>query len=380
LFICGSDLIQESKKSSKNPKISIIVSSFNASSKLKVFLNRLSMCPELLTGEAEILLIDANSFSPDAHLAVGIADELGISLRSIRLHRRITIQEAWNYGILNARGEFLSFLGVDETIHPTALTELSQVLEHDQNVDWVMSNTIVTEVDGNGCFMKDVMIYNRKDADVASPFLETCYVSYVGGMYRKNIHQKFGYYDPTFKGAGDTEFKSRVLPSLKVSYLNKTLGEFLNYPEERTTATERVELEDIRAWYIFRTPGGLKYQTSLAGVSFLESLGTGTLGYRKSYCGHLSTDIEMASAIWKIAKSENYQINEGLMSELENANQQMEALRKFLGFNTHKHGRLKFLTFVSLTRWFDIEGRKNAAKGARRMRLDNMLEQHIWYW
>ena len=370
----------ESENLGRVPKISIIVSSYNATTKMRVFLERLSLCPELLNGTAEVLLIDANSNSPDAEVAVRIANELGVALRAIRVRRRITIQEAWNFGITKARGRYLSFLGVDETIYPNALTELASALDMDNSIDWVMADSIVTEVGNDGEYIRDIMKYERRGAEIASPFLETCYVSYVAGMYRRDIHERFGYYDPTFRGAGDTEFKSRVLPSLKVHYLNSTLGEFLNYPEERTTANEKVELEDIRAWYIFRTIGGLKYQTSLAPEDFLENLGRKSLGYRKSYCGHISTDIEIASAVYQISKLGKHGLTESLLSELRNADQQLQSLRIFLGYGPRKWSSLNLKRLISLTKWFDSENRKSATKGARRMRLDNIFEQHIWYW
>ena len=52
-------------------------------------------------------------------------------------------------------------------------------------------------------------------------------------MYRKSIHERFGYYDSTFKVAGDTEFKSRILKFINVAYINENLGIFLNYPDDR---------------------------------------------------------------------------------------------------------------------------------------------------
>lgn len=379
-FSFTSSHISKSKYFKSSPKISIIVSSYNAASKMEVFLKRLSLCPELLNGTAEILVIDANSDTPDSKKAVEIANKLGIALRAVRVSKRITIQEAWNFGISKAQGEYLSFLGVDETIYPTALTDLASRLDSDDSIDWVMADSIVTEVGSNGQFIQDVMKYARQGADIASPFLETCYVSYVAGMYRGNIHKRFGYYDSSFRGAGDTEFKSRVLPSLKVSYLDSTLGEFLNYPEERTTATERIELEDIRAWYIFRTIGGLKYQASLAGEDILEKLGRSALGYRKSYCGHISTDLNIASEIYELTKSGEYRMSGSLLKELENSSQQLKSLHILLGFSASKKNAISFWRFMLLVRWFDIDRRKSSSKGAHRMRMDNMFEQHVWYW
>lgn len=380
VFTFDTTSILESKALGSAPRISIIVSSYNGSSKLRVFLGRLSLCPELINGTAEVLLIDANSDSPDSEIAVKIANELGIALRAVRVHRRITIQEAWNFGITNARGSYLSFLGVDETIYPTALTDLGSALDMDKSIDWVMADSVVTEVGNDGEFIRDIMKYDRSNAQKSSPFIETCYVSYVAGMYRKDIHERFGYYDPNFRGAGDTEFKSRVLPSLKVHYLNSTLGELLNYPEERTTASERIELEDIRAWYIFRTIGGLRYQASVAPGEFLENLGRNSLGYRKSYCKHISTDIEIASCVYQIAKFGNHGLEKSLLSQLRNADQQLQSLRIFLGYGSHYWSALSFRQFLSLMKWFDVGERKSATKGSRRMQSDNIFEQHFWYW
>ena len=375
-------LVSESKTRNMgtNPRMTIVVSSFNAVPKIEHFLKRLSLCPELMNGTAEILLIDANSDSPDAEFAVEVGNKLGLSLRAMRVDRRISIQEAWNFGIMNAKGDYLSFLGVDETIYPNALADLAFQLDSDVSIDWVMADSIVTEVGEEAGFIQDIMKYSRQDADMSSPFLETCYVSYVSGMYRKNIHEKFGYYDSTFKGAGDTEFKSRILPSLKVKYLDSTLGEFLNYPEERTTATERIEIEDIRAWYIFRTQGGLRYQASLSSPDFLENLGKSSLGYRKSYNTHTSTDLELASSIYKVAISGSYNLSKSLLNELENADRQLQSMRIFLGYGRRRWHFLGIRRFLLLAKWFDVEGRKSAIKGGRRMRMDNMFEQHIWYW
>lgn len=370
----------DSNNLSKEPKVTIIVSSYNASAKMGVFLEKLSLCSELLDGHAEILLIDANSNTPDYLTALRIANLLGMSLRSIRVNRRISIQEAWNFGIVNSTAPYLTFLGLDETIYPNAIRDLSSALDMQSSIDWVMGNSIVTEVDDEGNHVRDIHKYDRSGAELGSPFLETCYVSYVGGMYRRNIHERFGYYDPSFRGAGDTEFKSRVLPSLKVCYLNSTLGEFMNYPEERTTATELIEIEDVRAWYIFRTPGGLMYQAGLAEENFLESISRCSLGYRKSYCAHESTDLELASASLQVIQRKKINVNRETILDLENANQILKSMRVTLGYSSSNSKNLGPIRFFNLLKWFDRSERRSLLKGSLRMRFDNMFEQHSWFW
>ena len=61
-----------------------------------------------------------------------------------RSHARETIQAAWNRGIGLARAPYLVFLGADETLYPETLEVLARELDENPDVDWVMSNSLVT--------------------------------------------------------------------------------------------------------------------------------------------------------------------------------------------------------------------------------------------
>src|SRR5262249_52898 len=104
----------------------------------------------------------------------------------------------------------------------------------------------------------------------------------------------FGWYDGTFGAAGDTEFKNRVLPFLKTKCVPQLLGVFLNYPEERTTASPRAEIEDTRAWYLHHALGGVRYAFQNRDPADAEKLLLLALNYRKSYVQHPTRDVEYA--------------------------------------------------------------------------------------
>jgi hypothetical protein len=143
-------------------------------------------------------------------------------------------------------------------------------------------------------WVNDIMTYDRRDYKQDLVYLDTCYLSWVGALYRRSIHDRFGYYDASFTAAGDTEFKGRVLPFIKTKTIPKTLGIFRNYPEERTTQHPRAEIEDLRAWYLHRTLAGVEYAFANRNTFEAEDLFYTCLRYRKSFCGHWSTDIEYA--------------------------------------------------------------------------------------
>ena len=278
-------------------KVAVIVSLYNAAPKLRMFLEALSRQSLIARGAVEIILVDSGSPDAERFVVEEFLRTHTLNIAYARSTERETIQAAWNRGISLATAPYLVFLGVDETLYPESLDLLADTLDRHPDIDWVMANSLVTDVSNSGLLERDVMTYDRHGAGKDHTYLDTCYLSWVGGMYRKTIHDRFGYYDETFTAAGDTEFKSRVLPMLKVLFVPRTLGLFLNYPDERTTASPRAELEDLRAWYVHRTPAGVRYAFENRTLNDCMGLLGTALGYRKSFCSHLSTDVEYASLL-----------------------------------------------------------------------------------
>ncbi|WLT38011.1 hypothetical protein NON20_20825 [Synechocystis sp. B12] len=84
------------------------------------------------------------------------------------------------------------------------------------------------------------------------------------------------------------------MPFIKSKVVDKMLGLFWNYPDERTTQSPATEIEDMRAWYLHRTLAGVKYAFQRRSPEEVENLLYHCLGYRKSYCKHTSTDFDHA--------------------------------------------------------------------------------------
>jgi glycosyltransferase involved in cell wall biosynthesis len=287
------EFIDDRRKSSTY-RVSIIVSLYNAVTKLPLFLQTLQYQTLIKTGVVEIILIDSGSPADEYGAFVKVMESFDTPVVFARSEKRETIQSAWNRGIALSRSPYLTFLGVDETILPNCLEILAAELDADPALDWVQANSLVTNVDSQGLWINDVMLYDRRDYQQDLVYLETCYLSWVGALYRRSIHDRFGYYDPSFTAAGDTEFKGRVLPYIKTKAIPKTLGVFRNYPDERTTQHPRAEIEDLRAWYLHRTLAGVEYAFVNRDPREAEQLFYTCLRYRKSFCGHWSTDIEYA--------------------------------------------------------------------------------------
>jgi glycosyltransferase involved in cell wall biosynthesis len=287
----------DDRRNASQYRVSVIVSLYNAAAKLPLFLKALSQQTLIQAGTAEVILIDSGSPGDEYRAFKQLASELDFEIVYARSQQRETIQSAWNRGIRMARSPYLCFLGADETILPDCLEVLAAELDQDPELDWVIGNSLVTNVDRHGTWVSDIMPYDRSGYSQNLVYLETCYLSWVGALYRRSIHDRFGYYDANFRAAGDTEFKNRVLPFIKTKVIPRTLGLFWNYPEERTTQHPRAELEDLRAWYLHRSAAGVRYAFQSRRPEEAESLFFSSLRYRKSYCQHWSTDIEYADQV-----------------------------------------------------------------------------------
>ena len=285
----------EDRRHVEIPRVAVIVSLYNAADKLPLFLHSLHNQSLLHTNQLEFLFIDSGSPLDEYSSLTQTLTNFSLPYLYVRTADRETIQTAWNRGISLARAPYLTFLGVDEAVIPDALAVLADALDADPSVNWVQGDSLLTEVDRQGCWTRDIMTYDREGYTQNHVYLETCYLSWVGAMYRRSIHERFGYYDGSFRATGDNEFKCRILPFIKTQRIPRLLGLFLNYPETRATGSPVAELEDIRAWYLHRTLAGVRYAMQGRDPCELEKMLLLSLCYRKSYTTHFSSDVEYAA-------------------------------------------------------------------------------------
>ncbi len=367
-------------------KVAVIVSLYKAAPKLRLFLSALAEQSFVKQESVEIILIDSGSPDCERTVVEAFLAVSALNLVYARSAERETIQAAWNRGIGLATAPYLVFLGVDEALYPETLEVLADELDRNPDVDWVMANSLLTAVNDQGLLERDVMTYDRTGARKEHTYLETCYLSWVGGMYRRNVHERFGYYDETFTAAGDTEFKNRVLPGLKVKFIPQMLGLFLNYPDERTTASPRAEIEDLRAWYIHRTPGGVRYAFEHRPIEDAQWLLGTALGYRKSFCGHTSSDIEYAAhlANYLLRNRDTEDWVKEIAPELHQLLQKLQALE----FTESSPSFLQTVLQLAATKMAAMSAEAKHAALVESLGFsprydihnDNRYEQHSWFW
>ena len=276
---------------------------YNADNKLEVFLKLLSEQTLHKQGLLEIVLVDSASPGKELEVATRLQKQFGLSLTYVRSKTKETIQTAWNQGISVSRAPYLSFLGVDETVKQDALEILASKLDSDHSIDWVTGSAVAFDVDWSGKFEKQTLFYDRTDSVHDQIFFDTTQLSWVGALYRRDIHNRFGYYDGTFTAAGDTEFKNRIFSKIKSHVVPEILGFYMNYPEERMTEHPRAEIEDLRALYWYKTPAGVEYSYRNKSVAELEAqIVRAVGGFRKTFANSQCTDLDYGASALKVLK------------------------------------------------------------------------------
>lgn len=375
--------IFEDRRDHSNPRVSVIVSLYNAADKLPLFYQTLAQQTLIKQRGLEVIFIDSNSPADEYQSFKAAYEQMPVSALFVRTLARETIQKAWNRGISLARAPYLAFLGADEAVVPDCFEVLSAELDRDSSLDWVIGTSVVAEVDHAGNTLREVMVYDRKGFHQDLAYLETCYLSWVGALYRRSIHDRFGYYDSSFRAAGDTEFKNRVLPYINAKAIARVLGLFRNYPEGQTTASPRAEIEDLRAWYLHRSVAGAEYAFRRRGIEAAALLLKECVSYRKSYLQHNSTDLCFADVLLRVIERRSVNVPELCLGpglrELLTIYRSLEYLRPLTPVS-HDAALRKTASAISRISAAHKAVPDLDLNPAYQLFNDNRYEQHHWPW
>lgn len=212
-------------------KVSAIVSTYNAERWLRGRIDNLLDQTLYAAGRLEIVVVNSGSKQHEhrivrEYLAQGIPITLITSLRE-------SIYVAWNRGIYIAKGDFLTNANTDDRLASHALERLADELDTFTGVDVVYADSHVTDTvnaawdDFHPCHAPpytDAKLnwpeYNR------SHLLSGCILG-PHPLWRKSLHERFGYFDESYQLAGDFELWLRLASNgVQMRHVNETLGLF----------------------------------------------------------------------------------------------------------------------------------------------------------
>ena len=158
------------------------------------------------------------------------------------------IYEAWNIGIRAAQTPYITNANCDDRLYPGALKKMADILDKETTYGVVYANQdIVTEIDGNP-------IGQFKWAEGGLPeLMKGCFLGPMP-MWRRQLHDRYGYFDENYKSAGDYEYWLRLAKGgVKFYHVRDwTSGAYLqrkNSVEHREPLRSLWETNNIRMKY-----------------------------------------------------------------------------------------------------------------------------------
>jgi len=193
-------------------KISIVTSTYNAERFLQKCIDSVRVQKY---HNFEFLVIDGGS--NDSTLQI-IKNNLDIISYYVS-ERDTGIYNAWNKGVMASTGDWIMFLGADDELLPSCLVDYSKFIEeHNKSaMEYISAKVIFESISG------------RKIKEVGElwcwkKFRKYMNVAHVASLHSRDLFQKHGPFDETFKIVGDYELMLRSQDKLKAAFMNNTVA------------------------------------------------------------------------------------------------------------------------------------------------------------
>jgi len=194
------------------PIISIIIATYNASSTIR---NCLESIVLQLNDSIELLVIDGGS-TDGTQL---ILNEYLSKINYYISERDCGIYDAWNKGISQAQGDWILFLGADDTLEPEALAKYCVFLNTNNvsSVDFICAKN--SYLDKHGQVLKIIGVPWQWEQ-----FQRSMKLAHVASLHRRTLFQEVGPYDLRFAICGDYELLLRKKDRLRCLFVDTCIA------------------------------------------------------------------------------------------------------------------------------------------------------------
>ena len=129
------------------------------------------------------------------------------------------IYDAWNKGLRLASGDWIAFLGADDTYLKHALQTYTDFIMKLRGKEYDYISSRVNLVSGSSLLRTIGSEWRWKT------FRRYMNVAHAGSLHRRTLYEHYGLYDTSYKICGDYEFLLRPGSSLRAAYLDDVTAE-----------------------------------------------------------------------------------------------------------------------------------------------------------
>lgn len=124
------------------------------------------------------------------------------------------IYYAWNKALLEARGEWICFLGVDDEFLPGAVSEYMALAAKNPQAEYLSSRARRIHSSGYERTIGWPWTWKKFSKAMCTP--------HVGSMHHRSLFQRLGTYDTSYRIVADYELLLRARQELKTAYMPVT--------------------------------------------------------------------------------------------------------------------------------------------------------------
>ena len=187
----------------KDKKVSIIIATYNSSKTLE---NTLKSCINQKNINLELIVVDGNSQDKTVEIISSFKKNIDFFISE----NDKGIYDAWNKGLNYSSGDWICFLGSDDTwLNDNSLFELLNL--DNAKVNFISSKSKVINDQNQTEFIIGKK-FNKKNLKY------NIGIAHSGALHSKVLFEKFGYFDPDFKISGDYEFLLRCSSHINAAF------------------------------------------------------------------------------------------------------------------------------------------------------------------
>ncbi len=232
------------------PKVSVITTLYKGGEHIRGYIE--AFLKQTIASDSELIIVDANSPEDEMEIASEYM-EVNPNIKYVRLNEKLTPMDCFNLATKKyATGELISCVLIDDRMSEDYLETLAKHLTLNPNIDLVYGDCLQTTkpnetVEQNSSKGR---MYEHSRNDFSKENMIKCLPGPMP-MYRKNIHEKYGYWNEKLKHAGDWELWLRcVRNGSEFKKVDKVIGLYYFNPNGLSTSPEhmtprRIEERDV---------------------------------------------------------------------------------------------------------------------------------------
>lgn len=218
------------------PRVSIITSLYKGDEFIEFFMSEI--VKQTIFDQCELIIINANSPGNESAAIEPYLRNYS-NIYYLTLNYDPGIYGVWNMAIEMAQGEYITNANVDDGLAYDCYEKFVQIFDNNRDIDVVYANYYMVQ-EPNQTFQqarKNGQLSNMPECTTAT--LKSCSSPNNHPMWRKSLHKKYGYFDESYRSAGDYEMWIRLAANnVKFKKIEEPLGIYYLNPHGMSTSKD----------------------------------------------------------------------------------------------------------------------------------------------